>query len=50
MSGWIIRERIASVAGLKKFAGMGYRYDETQSEPNQPVFVRDDSARNATTR
>ena len=42
MSGWIIRNRITSVAGLKKFREMGYRYDEARSETDQPVFVRED--------
>ena len=42
MSGWIIRERIKSIAGLSEFTGMGYRYDEDQSTENQPVFVRED--------
>jgi cytoplasmic iron level regulating protein YaaA (DUF328/UPF0246 family) len=50
MSGWIIRERIASVAALKKFRGMGYRLDPTRSEKDQPVFVREDGASNSVPR
>jgi cytoplasmic iron level regulating protein YaaA (DUF328/UPF0246 family) len=43
MSGWIIRDRIKSVAALKNFSGMGYRYDEERSEDDQPVFIREDA-------
>lgn len=42
MTGWIIRERIKSVAGLKDFVGMGYRYDRQRSTADQPVFIRED--------
>ena len=43
MCGWIIQERIKSVADLKGFSGMGYRYDEERSDEDQPVFVREAS-------
>jgi len=42
MTGWIIRERIKSVADLKCFVGMGYRYDRQRSAADQPVFIRED--------
>lgn len=42
MSGWIIRNRIASVRALNDFDGMGYRYDVERSTVDQPVFVRED--------
>ena len=42
MAGWIIRERIKSVAGLKDFGAMGYRYDRQRSAADQPVFIRED--------
>ncbi len=42
MTGWIIRERIKSVAALKGFTGMGYRYDSERSKVDQPVFIRED--------
>jgi len=42
MTGWIIRNRIASVRALNDFDGMGYRYDVERSTVDQPVFVRED--------
>jgi hypothetical protein len=47
MSSWIIRERVKSVAALKGFHGMGYRYDEERSDADQPVFVREDGGARA---
>ncbi len=44
MAGWIIRDRIKSVAALKSFDAMGYRYDPERSSSDQPVFVRDNGA------
>ncbi len=44
MAGWIIRHRIKSVAALKDFEGLGYRYDAIRSAANQPVFVRENGA------
>lgn len=40
MAGWIIRERIKSARALKEFDCLGYRYDDTESTPKQPVFKR----------
>ncbi len=42
MAGWIIRDRIKSVSGLKGFTAMGYRYDRERSTVDQPVFIRED--------
>ena len=42
MAGWIIRERVSSVAGLKDFVAMGYRYDRERSAADRPVFIRED--------
>ncbi len=42
MAGWIVRERIKSVAGLKAFTAMGYRHDRERSTVDQPVFIRED--------
>ncbi len=42
MTGWIIRERIKSIAALKDFTGMGYRFDRERSSADQPVFIRED--------
>ena len=45
MSGWLIRDRIKSVTAIRDFAGMGYRFDEGRSLPDEPVFVRENSGR-----
>lgn len=36
---WMIQERIDSVDDLKEFADLNYRYDESRSNENEPVFV-----------
>ena len=41
MAGWLIRERIKSISGIREFSGMGYRFDESRSEPDEPVFIRE---------
>jgi uncharacterized protein len=40
MAAWIIQQRITSSADLTQFTGSGYEYDESQSSPSTPVFVR----------
>lgn len=40
MAGWIIRERVDTLKGLKEFSEEGYRYSAEQSEPDRPVFLR----------
>ncbi|TVS16223.1 MAG: peroxide stress protein YaaA [Gammaproteobacteria bacterium] len=40
MASWIIRERITTTDGLTDFAAAGYRFLETDSTPEAPVFVR----------
>lgn len=40
MTGWVIRNRVRSIRGLREFAEDGYRYDPARSEPHRPVFVR----------
>ena len=40
MAGWIIRNRVKSVRGLRDFDGLGYGYDAQRSGADQPVFVR----------
>jgi uncharacterized protein len=40
MAAYIIRNRIDSAAHLKEFSAEGYRYSETDSLPNKPVFLR----------
>jgi uncharacterized protein len=47
MSGWLIRERIKSLAGLTAFTEMGYAYDAARSTPAKPVFIRHDSVGHA---
>ena len=36
---WIIRQRIEDVDRLKEFSEIGYRYDESLSTPEIPVFI-----------
>ena len=45
MSGWLIRERIKSVSAISDFTGMGYRFDDSRSSPEEPVFVRENSSK-----
>ena len=40
MAGWIIRNRVKSVRGLRDFDGLGYGYDAERSGADIPVFVR----------
>ena len=40
MAGWIIRNRVKSVRGLRDFDGLGYRFDPERSAGDRPVFVR----------
>ena len=40
MAGWIIRNRVKSVRGLRDFDGLGYGFDPERSDTNRPVFVR----------
>ena len=40
MAGWLVRNRIRTVAKLVDFDDLGYRYDEAASTRDQPVFIR----------
>jgi cytoplasmic iron level regulating protein YaaA (DUF328/UPF0246 family) len=40
MAGWIVRNRVSSMSGLRDFGGMGYRYDPARSTKAEPAFVR----------
>jgi cytoplasmic iron level regulating protein YaaA (DUF328/UPF0246 family) len=40
MAGWIVRERITTAKALTAFESNGYRFDATQSTPDEPVFTR----------
>ena len=40
MAGWIIRNRVKSMRGLRDFDGLGYRFDPSRSVLAKPVFVR----------
>lgn len=42
MTGWIIRNRIKSIRGLRDFDGLGYRFDAERSTTERPVFIRDE--------
>ena len=40
MAGWIIRNRVKSMRGLRDFDGLGYGFDPERSTTDRPVFVR----------
>ena len=40
MAGWLVRNRVRSVAKLRDFTENGYHYDEDRSTQDVPVFVR----------
>lgn len=40
MTGWIIRNRVRSIAGLRDFTEDGYRFAPERSDDSGPVFVR----------
>lgn len=40
MSGWMVRNRVHSIKGLKGFDEMGYSYDPERSQPDHPTYVR----------
>ena len=40
MAGWMIRNRISTMRGLRDFDAMGYRYDPDRSTSHSPTFVR----------
>jgi len=40
MAGWLVRNRVRSVATLRDFTENGYHYDEDRSTQDVPVFVR----------
>jgi cytoplasmic iron level regulating protein YaaA (DUF328/UPF0246 family) len=44
MAGWIVRERITTSKALTGFDANGYRYDATQSTPDELVFTRRSNA------
>lgn len=44
MAGWLIRERVKTLKGLRGFDGLGYRYDPDRSTSTNPVFVRPEGA------
>jgi cytoplasmic iron level regulating protein YaaA (DUF328/UPF0246 family) len=41
MAGWLVRNRIRSMRGIRDFDGLGYRWDPERSTTVEPVFVRD---------
>jgi cytoplasmic iron level regulating protein YaaA (DUF328/UPF0246 family) len=40
MAGWIIRDRVRSIRGLRDFTQGGYRFNSERSAADSPVFVR----------
>ena len=40
MAGWLVRNRVRTLKGIRDFDGLGYRYDPGRSTSNEPVFVR----------
>lgn len=41
MAGWLIRNRVKTIKGLRDFDGLGYRYDPERATNQRPVFIRD---------
>jgi len=40
MAGWLVRNRVRTLRGIRAFDGLGYRYDPARSTSSEPVFVR----------
>lgn len=40
MAGWIVRNRVSSMSGLRDFDGMGYQFDPVRSTRAEPAFTR----------
>ena len=40
MAGWLIRNRIKTIKGIREWDEMGYRFDEDRSSADTPVFIR----------
>lgn len=41
MAGWLVRNRVRTLKGIRDFDGLGYRYDPKRSTAAEPVFIRD---------
>lgn len=41
LAGWIIQSRLKSAKAIGGFGAMGYRFDQEQSTPDRPVFLRE---------
>lgn len=41
MAGWLVRNRIRTIRGIRDFDGLGYRYDPERSTSDEPTFLRD---------
>lgn len=41
MAGWLVRNRVRTLRGIRGFDGLGYRYDADRSTTEEPVFLRD---------
>lgn len=41
MAGWLVRNRVRTIKGIRDFDGLGYRYDPERSTTSEPVFLRD---------
>ncbi|MCC5887173.1 MAG: peroxide stress protein YaaA [Gammaproteobacteria bacterium] len=50
MAGWIIRNRVTQADALPDFDVAGYRFHAEESQPDVPVFVRDEIVRDANVR
>ena len=40
MAGWLIRNRIKTIKGIREWDEMGYRFDDDRSSADTPVFIR----------
>ncbi len=41
MAGWLVRNRVRSMRGIRDFDGLGYRYAPDRSTMAEPAFVRE---------
>ncbi|MBW3605574.1 MAG: peroxide stress protein YaaA [Actinobacteria bacterium] len=42
MAGWLVRNRVRTLKGIRDFDGLGYRFDPERSTADEPVFLRDE--------
>ena len=40
LAGWLVRNRVRTLKGIRAFDGLGYRFDPERSTTEEPTFVR----------